>query len=472
MRPEKETAEITEKTAADSAKELAYQKKTVYQLRDEAAIDAAYDYANGYMKFLDDAKTEREAVTAGIALAEAEGFVPYQFGDEIVRGGKYYYNNRGKNLFLFYIGSDDIKKGIRISAAHIDSPRLDLKQVPLYEDSGMSFLKTHYYGGIRKYQWVATPLALHGVVAKKNGETVNVTIGEDNSDPVLYINDLLPHLGHGDDTKPLGSAIPGEKLNLLVGSRPLDDVSDGIKLNVLRILNEKYGIDESDLLSAELCAVPLGKARDAGLDRSMICGYGHDDRVCSYPALTAMFEAVGGSNSLLCILADKEEIGSEGNTGMQCELMLDLIDAIAASQNTSPAVVRMNSKCLSADVSAAFDPNFGDVFEKRNSSLLSCGVVLTKYTGARGKSGTSDASAEYIGWLRGIMERDDVVWQAGELGKVDVGGGGTVAKFIAKHNIEVVDLGVPVISMHAPYEIISKVDLYEAHRAFAAFNKY
>ena len=227
MRPEKETAEITEKTAADSAKELAYQKKTVYQLRDEAAIDAAYDYANGYMKFLDDAKTEREAVTAGIALAEAEGFVPYQFGDEIVRGGKYYYNNRGKNLFLFYIGSDDIKKGIRISAAHIDSPRL------------------------------ATPLALHGVVAKKNGETVNVTIGEDNSDPVLYINDLLPHLGHGDDTKPLGSAIPGEKLNLLVGSRPLDDVSDGIKLNVLRILNEKYGIDESDLLSAELCAVPL-----------------------------------------------------------------------------------------------------------------------------------------------------------------------------------------------------------------------
>ena len=363
MRPENETIE---KTAADSAKELAYQKKTVYQLRDSEAVDAAYDYAHGYMKFLDNAKTEREAVTAAIALAEKEGFIPYEFGDDIVRGGKYYYNNRGKNLFLFYIGSDDIKNGIRISAAHIDSPRLDLKQVPLYEDSGMSFLKTHYYGGIRKYQWVATPLALHGVVAKKNGEVVNVVIGEDDSDPVLYINDLLPHLGHGDDSKPLGSAIPGEKLNLLVGSRPIDDVSDGIKLNVLRILNEKYGIDEADFLSAELCAVPLGKARDAGLDRSMICGYGHDDRVCSYPALTAMFEAMGGANSLLCILADKEEIGSEGNTGMQCELMLDLIDAIAASQNTSSAVVRLNSKCLSADVSAAFDPNFGDVFEKRN----------------------------------------------------------------------------------------------------------
>ena len=469
MRPENENVE---KTAADSAKELAYTKKTVYQLRSEADIDAAYDYAHGYMKFLDDAKTEREAVTAGIKLAEVNGFVPYNFGADIVKGGKYYYNNRGKNLFLFYIGNSDIKNGIRISAAHIDSPRLDLKQVPLYEDSGMSFLKTHYYGGIRKYQWVATPLALHGVVSKKNGENVNVVIGEDDNDPVLYINDLLPHLGHGDDVKPLGTAIPGEKLNLLVGSRPLDDVSDGIKLNVLRILNEKYGIDEADLLSAELCAVPLGKARDAGLDRSMICGYGHDDRVCSYPALTAMFEAMGGDNSLLCILADKEEIGSEGNTGMQCELMLDLIDAIAASQNASPAVVRLNSKCLSADVSAAFDPNFSDVFEKRNSSLLSCGVVLTKYTGSRGKGGTSDASAEYIGWLRGIMERDEVVWQAGELGKVDVGGGGTVAKFIAKHNIEVVDLGVPVISMHAPYEIISKVDLYEAHRAFAAFNKY
>lgn len=469
---EKEVNETTTKTAAEQARELAYTKKTVYQLKDAAAVDSAYDYARGYMKFLDDAKTEREAVTAGIELAKAEGFIPYEFGDKIEVGGKYYYNNRGKNLFLFYIGTDDLKNGMRISAAHIDSPRIDLKQVPLYEDSGMSFFKTHYYGGIRKYQWVATPLALHGVVVKKDGSVVNVTIGEEESDPVLYINDLLPHLGHGDDSKPLGSAIPGEKLNLLVGSRPIDDVSDGIKLNVLQILNEKFGIEEADLLSAELCAVPLGRARDAGLDRSMICGYGHDDRVCSYPALTAMFEAVGGKNSLLCILADKEEVGSDGNTGMQCELMLDLIDAIAASAGVSPAVVRMNSKCLSADVSAAFDPNFGDVFEKRNSSLLSCGVVLTKYTGARGKSGTSDASAEYIGWLRGIMERDSVVWQAGELGKVDAGGGGTVAKFIAKHNIEVVDLGVPVISMHAPYEIISKVDLYEAHRAFAAFNKY
>ncbi|MCQ2354317.1 MAG: aminopeptidase [Clostridia bacterium] len=461
-----------EKTPAEAARELTYKKKNVYERRGEDAVAAAYDYAVGYAKFLDDAKTEREAVAAGITLAKAHGFVPYRFGDALAAGGRYYYDNRGKNLFLFTIGSESVAEGIRISAAHIDSPRIDLKQVPLYEESGMAFLKTHYYGGIRKYQWVATPLALHGVVVRADGEKINVVIGEDDGDPVLYINDLLPHLGHNDDRKPLGEAIVGEKLNLLIGSRPLENEPDGIKLNVLRLLNEKYGIQESDFLSAELCAVPVGHARDAGLDRSMICAYGHDDRVCAYPAMTAMFESLDSPHSMMCILADKEEVGSDGNTGMQCDLMLDLIDAIAASQNVSPALVRANSKCLSADVSAAFDPNFAEAFEKRNSSLLSCGVVLTKYTGARGKSSTNDASAEYVGWLRGIMEKDDVVWQAGELGKVDFGGGGTVAKFISKHNIEVVDLGVPVISMHAPYEIISKVDLYEAHRSFSAFNRY
>lgn len=461
------------KTPAENARELTYKKKNVYESRSEEDIAAAYEYAVGYAKFLDDGKTEREAVTAGIALAEKEGFVPYRFGDEIRVGGRYYYDNRGKNLFLFSIGTESVSEGIRISAAHIDSPRIDLKQVPLYEDSGMCFLKTHYYGGIRKYQWVATPLALHGVVIRADGEKVNVVIGEDEGDPVLYINDLLPHLGHQDDRKPLGEAIVGEKLNLLIGSRPIENEPDGIKLNILHILNEKYGIEEADFLSAELSAVPVGRARDAGLDRSMICAYGHDDRVCAYPAMTAMFESLPSSpHTMMCILADKEEVGSDGNTGMQCDLMLDLIDAIAASQNVSPALVRANSKCLSADVSAAYDPNFAEAFEKRNSSLLSCGVVLTKYTGARGKSGTNDASAEYVGWLRSVMAKDNVVWQAGELGKVDFGGGGTVAKYISKHNIEVVDLGVPVISMHAPYEIISKVDLYEAHRSFSAFNRY
>ena len=312
------------------------------------------------------------------------------------------------------------------------------------------------------------------IVIKADGESVWVSIGEDPTDPVLYINDLLPHLGHNDDRKPLGEAIPGEKLNLLVGSRPLVNEADGIKLNVLRILNEKYGICEEDFLSAELSAVPVGNARDVGLDRSMICAYGHDDRVCAYPAMTAMFEALkmGTPHTMMCILADKEETGSDGNSGMQCDLILDLIDAIAESQKASPAAVRAASICLSADVSAAFDPNFGEAFEKRNSSLMSCGVVLTKYTGSRGKGGTNDASAEFIGRLRAMMAKDDVVWQAGELGKVDFGGGGTVAKFISKHNIEVVDLGVPVIAMHAPYEVISKVDLYEAHRGFSAFNRY
>jgi len=456
----------------EELKQLEYTKKTVFEAKDEAFIDKAYAYCKGYAEYLDKAKTERESVTAAIELAEEQGFVSWKLGDPVVKGGKYYLNNRGKNLFLFTAGNGELSAGIRISAAHIDSPRLDLKQVPLFEDNGIGYLKTHYYGGIRKYQWVALPLALHGTVVTKDCRSIDVVIGEDQSDPVFYISDLLPHLGAKDNAKPLGEAIPGEKLNLIAGSRPCDNVSGGIKLQILGILNERYGITEEDFLSAELSAVPAGKARDLGLDRSMICAYGHDDRVCAYPALTALFEEMDGPNALLCILADKEEIGSEGNTGMQCALMNDIIDELAAAFGFSGAAVRSASKCLSADVSAAYDPAFPEAFEKRNSSLLNCGVVLTKYTGSRGKSGTNDASAEYIGWLRAAMAADEVVWQAGELGKVDYGGGGTVAKFIAKQNIETVDLGVPVLSMHAPYEVISKVDIYEAHRAFAAFNKF
>ncbi len=454
---------------------LTYTKKSAYERkRGENYLSDIGAYAEGYMRFLDEAKTEREAVREAVRLAEAAGWKKYTFGDRIDTGGKYYYNNRGKNLFLFAVGSRPLTEGIRISAAHIDSPRVDLKPVPLYEDGGMCFLKTHYYGGIRKYQWTATPLALRGRISRKDGTSVDIRIGEDGSgDPVFYINDLLPHLAHKDDSRPLAEAVPGEKLNLLAGSRPIPGESDGIKLNVLGILNEKYGITEEDFLSAELCAVPSGKARDAGLDRSMICGYGHDDKVCAYPALTAVFDAADSSgHTLMCILADKEETGSEGTTGMQCDIMLDLIDGICASRGASPAAVRAASKCLSADVSAAYDPNFSDVFEKRNTPMLSCGVVLTKYTGARGKSSTNDAPAEFVGWLRGAMDEGDVVWQTGELGKVDAGGGGTVAKYIAKHNIETVDLGVPVISMHAPYEIISKADLYETMLAFRAFNVY
>ena len=448
---------------------LIYEKKTVYKRCDKAIIDAAYTYAEGYKAYLDAAKTERESVTEGVKMAEANGFRPYTFGAEMKAGDKFYYNNRGKNLFLFTIGTEDISNGIRISVAHVDAPRIDLKQVPLFEDGGMGFFKTHYYGGIRKYQWLATPLALHGVIAKADGEVINVCIGEDDNDPIFYINDLLPHLAADYNSKSLGNAIAGEKLNVLIGS-VADDTS--IKHNIMTILNEKYGIIEEDFLSAELSVVPAAKARDIGFDRSLIGAYGHDDRVCAYPALTSIFECANSEHTLMCILADKEEVGSDGNSGMQCDIIVDLMNEISVALGGNPALVRSNSKCLSADVAACYDPNFSEVFEKNNSSLLNCGVVLTKYTGSRGKSGTNDASAEYIGWLRGVMAKDGVVWQSGELGKVDCGGGGTVAKFIAGHNIETVDLGVPVIAMHAPCEVISKVDLYEAHRAFCAFCKY
>ena len=451
---------------------LFYKKKDFYEQFGEEELKAAFEYAKGYAAYLDDSKTEREAVARSIADAEKNGFVPYSFGMELEIGGKYYYNNRDKNLFVFTVGKENLENGFRISAAHVDSPRIDLKPCPLYEEGGMSFFKTHYYGGIRKYQWVTIPLALHGVVAKADGTVINVTIGEDDSDPLLYINDLLPHLGHGDDKKPLGEAIPGEKLNVLVGSIPCGEGEDAIKLNVMKILNEKYGIVEEDFLSAELCVVPAAKARDVGLDRSMIGAYGHDDRVCAYPALTALFDNVDSEHSLMCILADKEETGSDGNTGMSSDLILDLIASISHTLGVDPVKVRANSKCLSADVSAAYDPNFADVFERRNAPMLSCGAILMKYTGSRGKGGTSDANPEFIGWLRGVMAKDNVLWQTGELGKVDIGGGGTVAKFIAKHNIDTVDLGVPVISMHAPYEIVSKVDVYETYRAFCAFSKY
>ena len=350
--------------------QLFYKKQSVYEKADEKAIDAAYDFAVDYMKYLDDAKTEREAVDAAIVIAEAAGFKPYSLGQALNVGDKLYYNNRGKNLFLFTIGSENLENGIRISAAHIDSPRIDIKPVPLYEDEGMSFLKTHYYGGIRKYQWLAIPLALHGVVIKADGTSVNVVIGEDDNDPVLYINDLLPHLAANYNTKPLGSAIEGEKLNILVGSRPLGNEDNAIKLNTMKILNEKYGIVEEDFLTAELSIVPAQKARDVGLDRSLIGAYGHDDRVCAYPALKAIIDSADSEHTLMCILADKEETGSDGNTGMQSDFMMDLIDEIALARGANPRIVRANSKCLSADVTCAFDPTFSDVSERRNTAYI------------------------------------------------------------------------------------------------------
>ena len=466
---------VSEKTVGQKMlEELSYRKLNVYEQADSAKIKAIYDYSEEYKKFLDEAKTEREAVAYAIRMAEKQGYTEYKFGDAISVGDKKYLNNRGKNIILFRVGENDLEKdGVRIIASHIDSPRLDLKQIPMYEDSGMGFLKTHYYGGIKKYQWTTVPLALHGVVVKKDGECVTVCIGESDSDPVFYINDLLPHLAQKQVSEPLSTAISGETLNILIGGLPYDDkeVSDKIKLTALSILNERYGINEEDFISAELSLVPAFKARDIGFDRAFIGAYGHDDRVCSYPALTALFESDGSAHTAMAVLADKEEIGSVGTTGMQSDFLMDVITEICKNLGKNEVVVRSRSKCLSADVTAAYDPNFSDVYEKRNSAMVSCGTAMSKYTGSRGKSGTNDASAEYVGFLRKLFAENGVIWQTAELGKIDAGGGGTVAMYIANHNIETVDLGVPVISMHAPYEMISKADIYTTHEAFLAFLK-
>ena len=465
---------MEKKNAQEIFDSLTYKKKNVFEEASGEEIKAIYDYCTGYMKYLDDAKTEREAVEATIAMIEAQGYTEYKFGDKISVGDKKYFNNNGKSIMIFKVGSENPEKdGIRILASHIDSPRLDLKQVPLYEDAGMGFLKTHYYGGVKKYQWTAIPLALHGVMIKADGEKIEVKIGEDDADPVFYINDLLPHLAARQSQEPLGTAISGETLNILVGGLPYDcsDVSDKIKLTVLSMLNDKYGVTEEDFLSAELSLVPAFKARDIGFDRALIGAYGHDDRVCSYPAVTALLDTPDTKHTVMVVLADKEEIGSVGLTGMQSDVLVDLISMISASLGADPIIVRSASKCLSADVNAAYDPNFADVYEKRNSAMLSCGTCLSKYTGSRGKSGTSDASAEFVAYVRRIFAENGVIWQTAELGKVDAGGGGTVAMYIANHNIETVDLGVPVISMHAPYEVVSKADVYSTYKAFCAFIK-
>lgn len=451
-----------------------YKRINVYETADEKTMKAIFDYAEGYKKFLGKCKTEREACAYIVEEAEKKGYKQFDFSEKVKKGDKLYYNNRGKAVFIIKIGTGDIKKdGIRIVGSHIDNPRLDLKQVPLYEDNGVAFAKTHYYGGIRKYQWATIPLALHGVVAKKNGEVVTVKIGEEDSDPVFYVSDLLPHLAAKQNAKTLGEAIEGENLNIWLGNIPYGEKEDDktVKKNLLKILEEKYGIEEEDFLSAELSLTPSFKPKDIGFDRALVGGYGHDDRVCSYAAFTAAFDTESDKQTSITLLVDKEEIGSEGSTGMQCCLLRDIIDVIADSFGTTSAAVRVASKCLSADVNASFDPNFPEVSEKLNATFLSCGAGITKYTGARGKSGSNDASAEYVAFLRKLFEDNGVVYQTGELGKVDAGGGGTIAKFVANMNIDTIDIGVPVISMHSPYEVISKADLYMNYLAFKAFIK-
>ncbi len=457
----------------DKTSELEYKKKMSYDRYPEDSAKAM-EYCVGYAKYLDDCKTEREATDYTIAMAKEHGFTEFSFGDTVVAGGKYYYNNRGKNLFLFVIGKDGVSNGINIGAAHIDSPRIDLKACPLYESDGMAFFKTHYYGGIKKYQWTAIPLALHGVVIKKNGEVVNIKIGEDDTDPIFYISDILPHLGAEQYKKPLGQAIEGEGLNILVGSEPCSDkeTSDRIKHNVLSILNDKYGIDEQDFLSAELTAVPAMKCRDVGFDRSMVAAYGHDDRVCAYPLLTALFDMkTAPEKTAMVILADKEETGSNGNTGLRTVVMCDIIADLCQNFGANERAVRAKSMCISADVAAAYDPNFAYAYEKANSAIINCGIGICKFTGSRGKSDTNDASAEYTAKIARIFNDADVAWQMCEMGKVDQGGGGTVAKYISEKNIDTIDVGVPVISMHAPYELVAKNDIYTMHKASVAFFK-
>ncbi len=453
------------------AEKLLYKKKHAAEILSEQEINEAFDFCKGYREFLDFAKTERRAVNFAKEYAEKNGFVEFKPKTQYNKGDKVYYINRGKAIILVVIGEKSLSEGVKISAAHIDSPRLDLKQVPVYEDSEIAYLKTHYYGGIKKYQWPTIPLALYGTVVKGDGTKVDIAIGDGEDDPVFYVSDLLPHLAQNQAKKTLSEAIDAESLNLVVGSLPFKDdkVSEKVKLNLLSILFEKYGIVEADFLSAELEAVPAFNSKDIGFDRSLIGAYGHDDRVCAYPALVAAVKCQNPAYTSVTILTDKEETGSEGNTGLDSDYLRYFIADLAEPYGINAREVLSNSECLSADVNAAFDPNFAEVYERKNACYINYGVVVTKYTGARGKSGTSDASAEYTGKIRNLLDSQKIVWQTGELGKTDIGGGGTVAKYIAGLNVDTIDVGVPVISMHSPFEVVSKLDVYMAYKAFYAF---
>ncbi len=428
----------------------------------------AYAFAEGYKTFLDNARTEREAVRYTKALAEEKGFVEYDPSVQYKPGDKIYIDNRGKAIGLAVIGKNGTDNGVKLAIAHIDSPRIDLKPNPLYESDGLALFKTHYYGGIKKYQWTAIPLALHGRVVKLDGTAVDIHVGDDPADECFLITDLLPHLDKEQATKTMAKAFTGEDLNILIGSLPYDDSDEKglIALNVMKILNERYGIEESDFLSAELNFCPAYPTRDIGFDRSMIGGYGHDDKCCAYPSVMAILDTELPECTCITYLTDKEEIGSEGNTGMQSDFLRYFIYDLAKADGNEGYHVLSKSKCLSADVNAAYDPTFPSVYELKNCSFINEGVVISKYTGHGGKYDTSDASAEFMGEIRAMLEKNGIKWQIGELGKVDIGGGGTIAKYVANMNVDVVDLGVPVLCMHAPLEVISKPDLYMAYKAF------
>lgn len=443
--------------------------KNGYARLDDAQRGEMEDYCKRYMAFMNACKTEREATAWAIREAEKRGYKPFTPGMNVKPGDKIYYNNRGKAIALAVIGTQPLSAGANICAAHVDSPRMDLKPTPLYEDSEIAYFKTHYYGGIKKYQWPTIPLALHGVVYRKDGTLVNVTIGEDDSDPVLMVSDLLIHLAADQMQKPLAKGIEGEQLNVILGTVPLEgEGADLVKLNIMKLLNEKYGIVEADFQSAELTMVPAGRCREVGLDRSLISAYGHDDRVCAYAELEALFAVEHPAKTIVCILADKEEIGSVGVSGMQCRYFEHFMGALCDAQRVKLEDCFAASFCLSADVTNAFDPNFPETCDKRNNSFLNYGIAICKYTGSRGKSGASDASAEALGHVRTTLDNAGVVWQLATMGKVDQGGGGTVAAYMANRNIVTVDAGVPVLSMHAPLELVSKLDCYETMLACKA----
>ena len=434
-----------------------------------------FAFCDGYMKFLNKAKTEREFIVQAKIKAEENGYRDISEFDSLNVGDKVYFINRDKSMYLAIIGSEKIENGMHIIGSHVDSPRLDLKPNPIYEDGGFAYFKTHYYGGIKKYQWTTIPISIHGVIVKANGEKITVNIGEDENDPIFTITDLLPHLAQDQMQKKLSTAIDGEDLNLLIGSIPYEnkEESDRVKLNILKLLNDKYGITETDLLSSEIELIPAFKARSLGFDSSMVAAYGQDDKVCAYASLEAMMHLQNVKNTAICILADKEEIGSMGNTGMESHMfdyfISELLNKIGENRPNLLDKVFCYSKMLSSDVDAGFDPIYASVSDKNNAGFLGRGIGLNKYTGARGKSGASDANAEYVAWIRNVLEKNDIKYQISELGKVDIGGGGTIAYILANKGVDVIDCGVPVLSMHAPYEVTSKYDIYSAYKTYKAF---
>ncbi len=456
-------------------KDLLYERKNAFGQVSEGTKKEIFDFCEDYKKAITLAKTEREFCSMAYEMLEREGFVRIDGVERLKVGDRVYSTNRGKGIFAAVIGSETVEHGTGIVGAHIDSPRLDLKPNPLYEDGGMAYLKTQYYGGIRKYQWYNIPLALHGVIVKKDGTQINISIGEKAEDPIFCIPDLLPHLAQQYSAKKLSDAFEGEKLNVIVGNLECEeDVKEKVKYGVMLLLHERYGICEADLMSSELELVPAFPARDLGLDRSMVAGYGQDDRVCAYTALRAIIDTKNPKKTAICLLVDKEEVGSMGNTGMKSRYFENTLAKLCSksSEKYSDLLLReclSNSVCLSADVGAAYDSNFPETSERKNAAIVNGGLLLTKYTGSRGKSGSSDASAELVARIRGIFEDNDVSWQTGELGKVDLGGGGTIAQFVANLDVEVIDSGVPLLAMHSPNEVAGKLDIYMAYKGYKAF---